>query len=159
MGPTAYSRAQVALHWVVVVLVALQIAFAGGMSAAFWDGMEAGALTATVPAALHMGTGTAIFLVMAARLLIRLERGAPPPPDTDPEWQQRAARAVHWAFYALALALPVTGGAAWYQASETMAQAHSILRVILIALIALHIAAALYGQVIQRSGVLGRMRP
>jgi len=159
MTAAGYTRAQVALHWAVAVLVVLQYAFAVGMASAFEQGMKSATLTATAPAVLHMANGTLIFALMATRLLLRLEHGAPPAPDTDPAWQARAARAAHWGFYALALALPVTGGAAWFQASAAMAGVHEALRAALLALIALHAAAALHGQFARGNGVLARMRP
>ena len=49
MSPTSCSRAQIVLHSI-VVLVAVKFAFTGGVSRAYWEGMEAGSLTVTAPA-------------------------------------------------------------------------------------------------------------
>jgi len=159
MSDAAYSRTQITLHWVIVVLIVLQIAFAGGMGQAFEMGMRSATLTLTAPAALHMLTGTAIFVLMAVRLLVRVDRGTAPALPGEATWQRAAARAVHWAFYAVVLALAVTGGAAWFQESATMANAHAAVRVLLITLVALHAGAALHGQFVAKTGVLDRMRP
>jgi cytochrome b561 len=157
-APRGYSRLQIRLHWAVVVLVALQYALHDGVAAAFDRGMEAGALTLSAPVVGHFLTGAAIFLLAAWRLILRNERGVPAPPETDPAWQKALARGTHGAIYALLLTLPVTGGAAWAMASEGASTAHEVMRALLLLAILLHTAGALYGQVVQKTGVLDRMR-
>lgn len=154
---TGYSRTQIALHWLLAVLVVLQYLLAGAIGAAFARGMEAGSLALDAGVVLHMALGGLILLLAFWRLALRQERGVPPPPASDPPWQRALARGVHRALYAVLLLLPVTGAIAWGSASQGAAAAHAVLRVLLLALILLHVAGALYGQFVQRTGVLARM--
>ncbi|RDC70946.1 cytochrome B [Rhodovulum sp. 12E13] len=156
--PAGYSRLQIRLHWAVVALVVLQYALHDGVASAFDRGMEAGALTLSAPAVGHFVAGSAIFLLAAWRLLLRQERGAPAPPAEDPPWQRGLARSTHAAMYALMLGLPVTGGVAWAMASEGASTAHEVMRALLLLAIVLHVAGAIYGQVVQKTGAIDRMR-
>jgi len=157
-APAGYSRLQIRLHWAVVALVLLQYALHDGVASAFDDGMAAGTLTFSAPVVGHFVTGALIFLLAAWRLTLRSERGAPEPPESDPAWQKRLARGTHLGMYALLLTLPVTGGAAWAMASEGASTAHEAMRALLLLAIGLHVAGALYGQYVQKTGVLDRMR-
>jgi len=157
-APQGYSRLQIRLHWAVVALVALQYLFHDGVASAFEAGMERGAMTLSAPAVAHFVAGSLIFLLAAWRLMLRGERGVPAPPEADPPWQRGLARGVHLAFYGVIALLVVTGGAAWAMASEGASTAHETLRALLLGLVALHVAGAVYGQFVQKTGVIDRMR-
>jgi cytochrome b561 len=58
---------------------------------------------------LHKSLGLLVPLLLAARLLLRMRRGRPIADAAIPEWQQRAAAAVHGLLYGLLLAVPVLG--------------------------------------------------
>jgi cytochrome b561 len=178
---TTYSTAQMALHWIVVLLLAAQFIFAEGMEDAFEvrepvgaEGVSesrvggtgevhtpgAGAAPASaLPAGalVHMLLGAALFLTMALRLGLRLTRGAPAAPEQDPPWQRRLSRTVHGLLYVLLLGMPVAGTIAWFGSSEALAEAHGLAAGVLLGAAALHVAGAVYGQFIQKTGVLGRM--
>jgi cytochrome b561 len=157
-APAGYSRLQIRLHWAVVALVALQYLLHDGVASAFARGMEDGTLALSAPVIGHFVTGSLIFLLLAWRLMLRSERGVPEPPVEDPAWQRGVARGVHLSFYGIVALLLVTGAAAWAMASEGASTAHEILRALLLGLIALHVAAALHGQLLRKTGVLDRMR-
>jgi len=157
-SPAGYSRLQIRLHWAVVVLVALQFVLHEGVAGAFDSGMETGVFALSAPVVGHFVGGSLIFLLVAWRLMLRSERGVPPPPAADPDWQKRLVHGVHVGFYALILSLPATGGAAWAMQSAGASAAHEITRAALMALIGLHVAGALYGQFVQKTGVMQRMR-
>ncbi len=157
-APRGYSRLQIRLHWAVVGLVVLQYVLHDGVASAFDRGMEVGTLTLSAPAIGHFAVGSLIFLLAAWRLLVRQERGAPEPPAEDPPWQRALARSTHAAMYALMLALPVSGGIAWAMASEAGSTTHEVMRALLLLAIVLHVAGAVYGQAVQKTGVIDRMR-
>lgn len=98
-----------------------------------------------------------------------------------PAWQRRAATATHWALYGLLLAIPLSG---WLHGSaagaptvylgrwplpdlvgedETLAEgfrlAHVALNFSLLALVIVHVAAAVRHQFVDRDGLIARMLP
>lgn len=152
-----YTRTQIVLHWVTVFLVALQYLLHDGISAAFDDGMDGGAMELTLPAIGHMGGGLVIFVLAVWRLLLRQERPEPPPPEAEPAWAARLAPIAHRIFYALLLALPVTGGLAWGTASETFSDLHEALRAALLFVIVAHVGAVILHQAVWKTGLLARM--
>ena len=129
----------------------------------------------------HVSIGPTILLLMVLRLGWRLANPPPPAPrDLSPP-VRLLSRATHWLFYAGFIVLPVLG---WVSASafgvrayllgviplpmlvskdqafgDAVGSAHGALALALLALIALHVAGALYHAFIKRDGVFGRMAP
>jgi cytochrome b561 len=54
--------------------------------------------------------------------------------------------------------MPVSGSVAWFGGVEAAAQGHNILKIALLALIALHVAGALWHQFVLKDGLIARMR-
>lgn len=156
-GRAGYTRRQIVLHWVTVVLVALQYLLHNGVVAAFDLGLETGAMTFTAPAVAHMAIGTLILGLAAWRLLLRGEHSPPPPLDGEPAWATWLAPVVHLVFYVVLIALPVTGALAWGLASEFMGDLHEALRAALLFLIVAHVGAVILHQAVWKTGLLARM--
>ena len=154
---TGYSRAQIRLHWLTAGLVLLQFLFHEGISDAFEEGTEGGALTLTGPAIGHMAGGMLILFLVLWRLALRRDRGAPKPPHGEPVWARLLAPVAHWGLYALLVALPITGAGAWALASEPMGELHEALRGLLLLLILAHIGAVVVHQLLWKTGLVSRM--
>lgn len=129
----------------------------------------------------HKNIGVVILMLVAVRLLYRLRNPAPPLPSGVPAIQRHIAEATHWLLYGLLLAMAISGyvrvTAGGFplemldglglprlvpqsdSLAERAKQIHAFLRFPLIALIALHIGAALYHAAIKRDGVFQRMAP
>ncbi len=157
MAVAGYSRGQIALHWTVFVLVVGQFLFHDAMSAAFDTGIETKVWTFSLGAIFHMMFGLLILLLIVRRFWVRQEHGVPPPPQSDPQIQRIAARTNHFLLYATVTVLPLLGLAAWFGRSETFGNLHSVFTTVLLVLVGLHSAAALFGQFVQHDGVLARM--
>ena len=156
--PTGYTRAQIALHWITVVLVALQFLLHDAMSEA-WDAVEEGREVIFNPLiSQHVFMGALVAIVTFIRLGLRLSHGAPPPPASEHAALQLVAHATHWAFYVLLILVPVFGAVAWFNAVDLAAEAHEMLTSVLLALIALHVLAALVHQFIFKTNLLARMK-
>ena len=56
------------------------------------------------------------------------------------------------------LLMPLSGAAAWFAGAEQAAGAHSLMKMALLTLIVLHVAAVVYHQFVLKNGVLMRMR-
>ncbi|WP_419870468.1 cytochrome b [Chryseobacterium sp. CT-SW4] len=63
---------------------------------------------------LHIPLGIAILLLVIVRLVNRFMNPVPQLPDSMPTWQKHMADALHWVFYGMMVALPLTG---WAQLS------------------------------------------
>lgn len=178
-GPVEiYPPAARALHWLTVLLLAVQIpvglymAYRGNVLN-LWD-----AVTNTLYSA-HKLSGLAILALVIIRFLYRLSARPPNPEPTITGWQHVVSTLNHLALYLLLVAMPVIGylGVAYYPALDVfnfklpalvapdkpMAEQlffwHMVGAYLLISLIALHVAAALYHYTIRRDNVLGRMLP
>lgn len=152
-----YRPIQVALHWLVAVLVIEQYATSGAIKrthAAMIAGQPPDP-TDLLLHTIHNRAGMAITGLMALRLLLRWRTG--------PTWRAqtfaaRAAASAHAAFYGLIVAQGATGFIAayfWWPISA----AHVILFKALLALIAVHILAALWHHFARRDDTLTQMVP
>jgi cytochrome b561 len=173
-SPVRYGWVAQALHWVIVVLLFVQVPL--GMIA---DELPAG-LERLVLMTRHKSFGITILALATVRLAWRwFDR--PPPPPPMPRWQAIASRFNHVALYALLFALPLTG---WLMSSaanrpvswfglfqlpdfiapdaglkEVFEESHELLVNLLLALTLLHVSAALKHQFVDRDGLLFRMLP
>lgn len=156
-----WSRTSIALHWLAAVLIAAQVVNHDAM-VAFWHAVQNGAAVSgatELVARSHIVAGAAILVVAALRLAGRLAHGRPAYPDNDPAWATWLAKATHLLLYAILLAMPVLGLAAWLTESQTIAGLHTALWIPLVALIGLHVAGALMQHFVFRTDVLRRMLP
>jgi len=176
MSPASrYTTTAIALHWLAALLI----------FAAFPLGVYAHEL-ALSPLKLkllsyHKWLGVTLFLLTVARLAWRATHTPPPLPATMPRWQQRAAHGLHHLLYLLLLAIPLSG---WLMSSakgfpvvylglvqlpdlvgknvelaELFKGVHQVLNFGLLALVGLHVAAALKHHFIDRDATLRRMLP
>lgn len=123
---------------------------------------------------LHMGLGLLTLFLMVVRLAVRLTTRTPSPAVTGTPALDRLARINHWALYVLAFVMAGSGIALSRAsglpdavfgtgamppdfAGYTARQVHGLASRLLMALIALHVAAALWHHFIRRDGVLSRM--
>ena len=161
-----YSRVAITLHWIIALAV-----FANVVIAFFARGLMG----------MHKAIGVTVLVLTFARIAWRLGHQPPPLPGGMTRWESAAAKSVHWLFYLLLLAMPVTGwmmasgavrrGLSWFglfdipylpitpRAAGFGHDAHGIMGYLMIALIVLHIAAALRHHWILRDATLVRMTP
>ncbi len=152
-----YSRSQIILHWVTMVFVALQYIFHDYISDAFERSLEGAQISPTPGIASHVIGGGVILILVIWRLSLRLTRGTPKPPQSEAPALRFLSHVVHWGFYVLLVLLPLSGAVAWFGGVEPAAEAHEVLRALLMLTIVLHVAGAVYHRVVLRSGVMERM--
>ncbi|WP_210528127.1 cytochrome b [Rubellimicrobium arenae] len=129
----------------------------------------------------HKNIGMVILGVVLLRLVYRIRHPPPPLPPSVPVWQRRVAGLTHEALYLLLIVQAVSGyirvkaggfPIEWLDAwgipspvprsgglADAAQAVHRWNRLLLIALIALHIGAALFHAVVLRDGVFQRMWP
>jgi cytochrome b561 len=172
-GATRYSSGAIAFHWTIALLVIANLIIGIGH-----DGIPA--LRALMGA--HKAIGITVLVLTLARIAWRIAHRPPPLPTGTPGWEKGLAHAVHWTLYVLMLAMPLTGWlmvsgpgpgrpTSWFGlfivpklpasagAADLGHDAHGLLGWLMLALVVLHVAAALRHHLILRDTVLGRMAP
>ena len=160
-SPQRWTTLHIALHWLVVLLVAAQYFEGESMSALFDannEGTAVGGATQTL-GYLHMAIGIALFAAICARIWDHRTNGRPPHPAGEPNWAAKLAALTQTLLYATLLAMPLAGLAAYFTGSEQIAGLHGLASKVLIALIALHVAGALANHFWFKTDVLRRMMP
>jgi cytochrome b561 len=155
---TGYSTLQITLHWVIAAIVLFQLVLGESMTAYVDSIAESTAVSPfdTNVATLHYYAGISILVLVAVRLAIRLYSGVPAAPVTSNYWMELAAKASHGLFYALLVAVPVTGLLGYYFEGP-YGDIHSWAKPVFIGLIAIHAAAALFHQFWLKDGTLTRI--
>ena len=173
-----YSNVAVSLHWITVLLVLTQV----------WLGFTFAEMERGPGRAMyftwHKTVGATILVLSIIRLLYRLKNPPPPFPPELPRWERVVAVWNHRAFYFLLIALPLTGLIAVSGRADTWSTplvggiplpvvpgvsestgemsggVHEVLVFTTLALLLLHIGAALKQQFFDRPGRMsGRMPP
>lgn len=166
-----YNRGAQLFHWVIALLIILNLAF----------GLLAEPLEKTVNLMpMHKSIGLTVLVLTLGRIGWRLRWTRPPLPDSISPFDRAVASATHAALYALMLILPLTG---WIFSSPSKypltwfglfdwprlpvskggplagaaSEAHEILGYVMLALVVLHIAAALRHQFVLKNGLMRRM--
>lgn len=166
-----YSPGLVAIHWITAALVAASAVLA--LCAGLFDDEK-------FVIGLHRSLGFAVLVIALLRIVHKRREPA------APEWEDRpllrlAAHATHFGLYALLLLVPLLG---WLQTSasgkpfmffdifqlpplmgrnrdvaELLQEMHEFAAFTFMALIGLHVAAALWHRVARRDGVMYAMLP
>ena len=169
-----YDATAKIFHWLIVALLLAQYLIGWLMPDIHRD-MKPGA-----PMTFHVSIGIVILVLIVLRFAWRLTHPVAPDSST-PRWQRLGSEAMHWLLYALVLATSVTGWLfasfrGWslqffyllpmpMLASESRASGrfidgwHQALEWTLLAVIGLHVAAALVHLLVYRNRIMHRMLP
>lgn len=170
-----YTRVAIGLHWVIALIIF------GTFALGVYMHELPLSPTKLKLYSYHKWIGVTIFALVLFRLFWRLGHRPPPPPPSMPAWQHRAAAFTHVALYALTLAIPISGwlmsSASGFQVvylgmlplpdllakdkalADQLKDAHQLLNISMLALVVLHIAAALKHHLLDRDDVLARIFP
>lgn len=173
MSGARYSSPAVLLHWLVALVI--------------FAGFPLGLYMVDLPLSpdklklysYHKWIGITVLMLAAIRLSWRLTHTPPPLPAGIPVWQQRASMVVHGLLYGLILAIPLSGWlmssakgfpTVWFgvlplpdlidknrELGDLLAGVHKALNFSLLALVILHVGAALKHHFIERQPFLQRM--
>jgi len=168
-----YATPAVVLHWLVALLI--------------FAGFPLGLYMVDLPLSpdklklysYHKWIGITVLLLVAVRVSWRLTHVPPPLPASVAAWQRQASAVVHGLLYLLMIAIPLSG---WLMSSakgfqtvwfgvlplpdligkdkalgDQLAEVHTILNFTLLALVVLHVGAALQHHFIERQPFLQRM--
>jgi cytochrome b561 len=169
-----YGTTAKVLHWTIVALLVVQYMI-GWLMPDLHRNMKPGA-----PMIFHISIGITILVLILLRFVWRLTHPVAPESSLPP-WQRLSSEAVHWALYVLVLATTFSGwlfasyrgwGVSFFYlfpmpmlASDNAAAGkaidglHQAAGWTLLALIGLHVAAALAHLFIYRDRIMQRMLP
>lgn len=99
-----YGRLSIALHWLMLLLIAVVYA-----AMEFKSVFPKGSAQRDAMATWHYMLGMSVFFLAWLRMLARLIRPAPAIEPAIPEWQAALAKAMHVTLYAMMLGLPLLG--------------------------------------------------
>jgi cytochrome b561 len=173
-APPRYDRIAVLLHWICALALLGQIGF-GFLLGQFARNTPERALAIN----LHKSSGLLLALLILVRLLWRLRHAPPPYPAATTPRQLRLIRAGHGMLYACMLLMPLSGYLAsnfsrhgiqffnrialppWGPDDKAiyglLNGVHDVTAFVFSALIALHVAAALFHAFVRRDAIPERM--
>jgi cytochrome b561 len=176
--PGVYSPAARRYHWLtagfVFCLFPVGLIMSDRAARDIWDG------TTNALYSGHKLGGFLLLLIVLLRLGYRLVKGAPASDPTIPPLLKLAGHLTHWSVYALLLMVPMLGwiGISLFPAlgifglfslpsitpvdaalSKRVLALHGLSAKLLMGLVALHIAAALWHHFIRKDATLRRMMP
>ena len=172
---THYTATAKTLHWLMAVLLL-------GTLSVGWYMTDLGLSPLKLQLySWHKWAGVTAWWLLLLRLIWRHRHPPPPLPDTMPAMQQTLAHAGHLLLYLLMFSIPVSG---WLMSSakgfqtvyfgvlplpdvieksesvaDMLGNLHGLLNLLLLAVLAAHIAAALKHHFIDRDAILRRMLP
>lgn len=153
-----YSMAQIALHWAIAALFAVNYIVSDGMGKAAFQKAQGLAVESAVPG-WHVPMGIALLGLMVLRVVLRLVQGAPAQPEGGNPMQEKVAVAAHGLLYVLMILGPMAGIAAWGFGVQVAGDVHAVVMNLALVLIGLHVVGALYHQFVLKDNLLSRMRP
>ena len=172
--PKRYHPALVTLHWLVALLVVINLYLGLFVfpTRAYADQQHPLSLT------LHMAFGIAVLALVIVRFVVRLRFKRPPDATSGSPLLDLVAKLLHYALYLLLLTITLIGlahalgtghfqvaflGAEHEPATQPASPGLSLLTLhglaarTLIALVAVHVSAALYHQFIRKDNLIARM--
>jgi len=99
-----YSRASIAMHWLMLALIALTYLFTE-LRELFPRGSPGRDFMRTA----HFSLGLTVLALVCVRLAARLQSGTPPITPALPRWERAASRIVQALLYSLMIGMPLAG--------------------------------------------------
>ncbi|WP_447762623.1 cytochrome b [Sphingopyxis panaciterrae] len=169
-----YTKVAIWLHWLIGLAVIANIGLA-----MLTEDMPRETHRAAMN--IHKALGITVLFLTVVLILWRIGHKPPPLPAGTPPWQRPLSKVVHLLFYLLLILLPLSGWV-WMSAadrpidffglftvpsivspSESLADVlhdrHEMLGLTMLALVTIHIMAALKHQFVDRTRLIGRMNP
>ncbi len=169
--PKRYHPLLVALHWLLALLIIFMLMV--GLLSLKWMPNNPAKL---LPLGFHMATGILILVLMLVRLVVRVTTKKPAPATAGNRFLDFIGKLTHYALYLFAILMafsgigisaqaglaPIVFGASGAPLPEDFfvypaRYGHGYIAIILIVLILLHFAAAMYHQFFRKDGLLSRM--
>jgi cytochrome b561 len=170
-----YTTTAIALHWVIAILIVALVGIGWYMG-----DLPRGSTDKRFFEPLHKSLGLLAALMVLVRIAWRAGHVPPPLPQAMPAWERHAVLFSHALLYTCIVVMPLTGYLSgnfdrdpllffgleiprWSMPDRLLSrlfeQVHSATSNVLVAIVAVHVAAALKHWFIDKDGVSQRMLP
>jgi cytochrome b561 len=151
-----YGAAQIALHWLVAILVTFNYFYSDGMGRALAAKAKGVAIPPlSIEPLVHVWVGLSVLALVVLRLMLRTLFGVPPMPGTGRLYT--AATWGHRLLYLLLVAVPALGLVAWLGGLRAVGSVHQVVANLLVIAAGVHAFMALWHQYVIKDGLLVRM--
>lgn len=148
-----YSRLQIALHWLIAVLILAAWITHEGMGRLLETRIETGVLTPNPHAIL----GLSVFVLVLIRIVLRHRQGVPGPVPGSSAMAEAAALWGHRLLYLLMILTPIGGAITWFGGIEALGEGHELLGNALMIVALGHALVAILHQLVLKDGTMTRM--
>ena len=152
--PARYSRLQIALHWIIALLIAGAFFTHENMGQALREKIESGSAGIGTPTP-HTIFGMLALIFVVWRVVVRIRNGAPEPQGSPAV--VAAAKWGHRALYLLMIAVPIGGFTAWAGGFREVGDIHGLAGQALVILALGHAVMAIWHQWVKKDGTMLRM--
>ncbi len=170
-----YTKLAIWLHWIIGIAILVQLAL--GL---FMVDLPRGTPERSYYFNLHKSLGVTIALFVLLRLWWRATHTPPTLQGIIPDWQVAASKLSHWVLYLCLILMPVSGFiassyskfgikvwglfeiASWgedKELREVWIEVHEVTMYVLVAVLVIHVLAALKHLLVDKDGVFQRMTP
>lgn len=151
----SYNTAQIVLHWAIAALIIFNYFVSEGMGRAFRQHLNDSNTGYNLVSSLHVYVGLAIIALVVIRIIVRLVSRKNK--KNSQNLLDRISHITHEALYLLMFLVPIFGATAWYLGIHFMGDVHEIAMNIMMTLVLLHAAAALFHQYVLKDRTLMKM--
>ena len=157
--PTHYNKFHIFIHWLVVVIILLQM-ITGDKIALEFLALRNQSINVdgnTSNSQIHMLGGLFIILLMAIRVFLRIKFGVPAPTKKTNDPLKFLSTFVHLGIYLILFAIPITGLLAFSTINVNLGIAHKILVNILYLFVIIHLIGVAFHQIFLGDNIMERI--
>ena len=157
--PTHYNKFHILIHWLVVVIILLQM-ITGDKIALEFLALRNQSINVdgnTSNSQIHMLGGLFITLLMAARVFLRIKFGVPTPTEKTNDPLKFLSTFVHLGIYLVLFAIPITGLLAFSTINVDLGLAHKILVNILYLFVIIHLIGVAFHLIFLGDNIMERI--
>ena len=157
--PTHYNKFHLLIHWLVVIIILLQMITGDKIALEFLalrnEGIKNDGNTSN--SQIHILGGLLLTLLMAIRVFLRIKFGVPAANRKENDPLRFLSTFVHLGIYVILFAIPITGLLAFSTANVELGIAHKILVNVLYLFVITHLIGVAYHQIFLADNIMERI--
>ena len=157
--PTHYNKFHLLIHWLVVIVILLQMNTGDKIALEFLalrnEGIKNDGNTSN--SQIHILGGLLLILLMAIRVFLRIKFGVPAPTRKTNDPLKFLSTFVHLGIYLILFAIPITGLLAFSTVNVELGIAHKNLVNVLYIFVIIHLIGVAYHQIFLADNIMERI--